>query len=96
MWNDLKSMNSVITIVSHIVHILLPTTLDLEGGQGPWPNLTKHFILPFLMALEDTARYTGFLLAPVESFGLQPRLFLGLEANKNKPFIMWLPIFGAQ
>ena len=34
--------------------------------------------------LDGTARYAGFLLAPVESFGSQPRFFCPLGINKKK------------
>ena len=33
----------------------------------------------FLLSLEDTALHAGLLLAPVEGFGLWPRLFLSEE-----------------
>ena len=44
------------------------------------------------MILEDTARYAGLLLAPAEAFGLRPRAFLALRANKGLILLFW-PIF---
>ena len=34
MWNNLRSIDNVITIISHVVHYWFPTILDLEGDQG--------------------------------------------------------------
>ena len=39
--------------------------------------------LLILKELEDTARYASLLLAPAESFGLQPRLFLPFGQEKT-------------
>ena len=33
--------------------------------------------------LEGAARYAGLLLAPAEGFGLRPRPFFALRANKD-------------
>ena len=37
-----------------------------------------------LKTLEDTARYTGLLLAPAEGFGLRPRVVY--PVGKTRPF----------
>ena len=50
-------------------------------------------MIPSLVALEDTALYAGLLLAPLEGFGLRPRLFFSLLAKKVLIMLFW-PIFG--
>jgi hypothetical protein len=45
-----------------------------------------HYLLGnahIMKPLEDTARYAGLLLAPAESFGLRPRLFLPFGQKKS-------------
>ena len=42
-----------------------------------------------LKELEDTVRYAGLLLAPVEGFGLQPRAFFALPAKKDLIMLFW-------
>ena len=49
--------------------------------------------LPYVISLEGTARYAGLLLAPAESFGLRPRLFLPFGQKKELIIQFW-PIFG--
>jgi hypothetical protein len=46
-----------------------------------------------LQTLEGTARYAGLLLAPAESFGLRPRIFLPFGQKKELIIQFW-PIFG--
>ena len=50
------------------------------------------------MVLEDTARYAGLLLAPAESFGLWPRVFLPFGQKNNLSWFLanfrqlWCPV----
>ena len=46
------------------------------------------------LELEVTTRYAGILLAPAESFGLQPRLFLLFFCKKKRAIILFRPILG--
>ena len=45
----------------------------------------RGLYLPLLQRLEDSARYTGLLLAPAEGFGLR--------AKKRAYYAVW-PVFG--
>ena len=45
------------------------------------------------LTLEDMAHYAGLLLAPVEGFGLRPRVFLPFGQKRELIMLFW-PIFG--
>ena len=61
-------------------------------------NIMQYIYFLIKSKLEDTARYAGLLLAPAESFGLWPRLFLPFGQKKSLLccFGPFLAIFGVQ
>ena len=50
--------------------------------------------IDFSIALKDTTRYAGFLLAPAEGIGLWSRLFLPSGQQKSFLWVFVLPILG--
>ena len=49
----------------------------------PTPSRFRLSPVDLFIKLEDTASYTGLLLAPAEVFGLWPRLFLPFGQKKG-------------
>ena len=55
--------------------------------------IALHLNFPIPVWLEDTARYAGLLLAPVEGFGLRPRLFLPFRQKKKLIYSVQWDVF---
>ena len=89
---QLFSLHAMNQEVSPCYHICLPVTLSYHRKETPFKALhaekiAEVFLLSvFRIALEDTARYAGLLLALAEDFGLLSRTFFALRAKKSLLF----------
>ena len=66
-----------------IHHYFLGTGEAGPGNSHESANTGSSPIIELWLILEGAARYEGLLLAPVEGFGLWPRLFLPFGQKNN-------------
>ena len=74
-----------------IHHYFLGTGEAGPGNSHESANTGSSPIIELWLILEGAARYEGLLLAPVEGFGLWPRLFLPF--GQKIAFYTFLVIF---
>ena len=86
MWNNLRSMDSVIiitiTCITYIVHTLLPTTLDLEGVQG-LAKSNKALNFTFFNGTRRYSLLSGLFSSSCREVRPSADVFFALQAKKR-------------